>query len=198
MLADVDICNMALAHVLVAETIEGLDDLTPAGKACNRFFPICRDILLQRYPWSFALVESTFALVGTSLFANWAYTYALPTDCLDIHGVVVDGYPYPTAGQSQPFEIAVYSGQRVLNTNLETPSIRYTSRTEDTALYPPDVCEALAALIASRICALLGKIEMQPTLMQLAENLMLAAAARDLNQGCRGPEPDSDLLLSRL
>ena len=198
MLADIDICNMALAYVLTSETLTSLDDQTPAGMACNRFYPICRDHLLQHFPWSFATVETALTLLDTNVVTNWAYTYALPTDCLDVQRLVYEGVPYPTGHEDIAFSLGNYNGQHVLHTNLPYAVLRYTARVEDTTLYPPDVCDALAALVASRICALLGKIDSQASLMQLAENLMAMAFTRNANQGSTGGEPDGPLVLSRL
>lgn len=198
MLADIDICNMALTYVLTSETLTSLDDPTPAGAACSRFYPICRDFLLQHYPWSFATTTAVLALIGQNVTPNWAYTYALPSDFLDAQGLVLEGCTYPDGSQALAYTLGLYNGQHVLITNQPNAVLRYTARVTDTTLYPPDVADALSALLASRICAQLGKLDLQPQLMQLAENLMATAATRNLNQGQMPGEPDGSLILSRL
>jgi hypothetical protein len=198
MAADVDICNMALGYVLSQDTIVGLDDTTPAGVACNRFYEICRNMMLQRYPWSFAQKTLVLSLKGSELIPNWYYCYALPSDCLDVQCILSIGARYPTGDMSVPFELGWYDGQRVLFTDETEATLRYTGIIDDSTLFPPDVVEGLAVMIASRICVPLGKMDMQGELMLLAEKLLAMAAARDMSQLQRGPEPDGPLVLSRL
>jgi hypothetical protein len=198
MAMDVDICNMALGYVLSSETLVGLDDETPVGHACNRYYELCRDLLVQRYPWSFAQSTLVMSLIGTTLVPNWNYTYELPVDCLDVQCLLTIGDEYPTGDNAVPFTLGNYGGRKVLHTNEAEATIRYTAVVEDSTLFPADVADALSVLLASRICVPLGKMEMQGQLLQLAEALMAHAATRDMSQVQRGPEPSGPLVLSRL
>lgn len=49
-----EICNIALADILGAGTIGSLADLTPQGRACNRWFELSRDLVLKDFDWNFA------------------------------------------------------------------------------------------------------------------------------------------------
>ena len=83
MASEVEICNLALAHLGDDATIASIDP--PEGSAqaehCARFYAIARDSLLQMHNWNFA--SKRVALAGVNMpYTMWAYAYACPGDMM--------------------------------------------------------------------------------------------------------------------
>ena len=83
MASEVEICNLALAHLGDEATVASIDP--PEGSAqaehCARFYPIARDGLLQMHPWNFASRRVSLASV-TMPYTMWKYAYACPGDMM--------------------------------------------------------------------------------------------------------------------
>src|SRR3990172_4324042 len=85
----VDICNLAVGHLGGDATISSIEppDGSIAADHCQRFYPICRDAMLESHNWRFAMRRQSLALLSTTeLPAEWAYAYAYPT-CLKVVAV---------------------------------------------------------------------------------------------------------------
>lgn len=172
MASEVEICNLALAHLGDSATVASLDP--PEGSAqaehCQRFYPIARDAVLEMHDWNFATRRAELAAV-TFGFEQWAYAYALPSDCLRALAVLspsaADDYSYPVpsvftqdqvpnAGQGiytpQQFTVEINdSGDQILLTNVEDAILRYTAMVEDTTKFSPLFTITLSWHLASML-----------------------------------------------
>lgn len=92
MASDVDICNLALAHLGDEATVSSIDP--PEGSAqaehCARFYPMARDTVLEAHDWNFATTRGVLALVG-SAWPSWAFCYELPSACVRAISVLPPG-----------------------------------------------------------------------------------------------------------
>jgi len=151
MTSEVDICNLALAHLGDSATVVSIDP--PEGSAqaehCATFYPISRDQILATHAWSFATKRVTLASVSeNSTVYNFAY--AIPNDYIKALTVLFPDSFDDT--QSQPFTIETdSSGLRRLYTNVEGAVLRYIWRQTDTTRYTPGFVVALARLLASNL-----------------------------------------------
>lgn len=171
MSSEVDIVNLALAHLGDDATVSSIDP--PEGSAqaeqCARFYPLARDVLLQMHPWNFA-TKRTIGAMLTSETDSWAYAYVKPAGCLQMLAVlppdasddyVVPGmtmnygtmvntpFPYALQFQTQPYQMEVLStGAEVIYTDQEEAHLRYVARVTDAAKFPPLFVNALARLLA--------------------------------------------------
>ena len=63
MASEVEICNLALAHLGDEATVASIDP--PEGSAqaehCQRFYPVSRNSLLEMHDWAFATKRATLA-----------------------------------------------------------------------------------------------------------------------------------------
>lgn len=156
---EVDICNIALAHVGDAATVSSINPPEGSVQAdqCAIFYPIARDMILELHTWGFAKRKAVLAQL-TNDSDQWAYAYALPSDFHYAVSVLsssstgdYNAYyyspepcdPYATscadlsivsAGTSpQPYTIELNSsGARVLYTNQEGALLRYQAKVTDT------------------------------------------------------------------
>lgn len=85
----IDLCNTALAHLGDEADIQSI--VPPDGSAqsvhCARFYPICRDSLLEMHDWNFASRRSVLAEYAppdgsTQLVNQWLHAYETPAQMI--------------------------------------------------------------------------------------------------------------------
>ena len=153
----VDIVNLAYALIGHEANVVSISppDTTAEASHAARFFPMCRDEVLEAHAWSFATRRTQLANI-TNEFTHWGLAYAYPTLCLRPLAVFLPGELDDTRGQ--PFEIAGdSSGNVVVLTNATDAVMKYIHAVSDTAKYPPAFITALAWLLASRLAGPVAK-----------------------------------------
>lgn len=161
MASEVDIANLALAHLGDSATVASLDP--PEGSAqaehCARFYPVARDALLELHTWGFSTRRVQLALLSSG-WPEWDYAYALPSGTLNVIAVLPPdatddystGVPSSAGGRyvPQPFscEIDEY-GRQVIYTDQPNAVLRYTSVVTDTTAFSPLFVTTLSHLLAS-------------------------------------------------
>jgi hypothetical protein len=174
MASEVDICNLALAHLGDNATVTSLDP--PEGSAqaehCARFYPMARDSLLEMHPWGFATLRVSLALLGSG-WPEWNYSYAQPSDALNIIAILppdaTDDYsmgasnvPAAAGGSYVPqaFSCEVDgSGNDVILSDQVDAVLRYTGIVTDTTKFSPLFTMALSWHLASMLAGPLLKGE---------------------------------------
>lgn len=163
MATEVDICNLALAHLGNAATVASINP--PEGSAeadhCARFYPLARDTLLEMHAWGFALKRVALAQV-TNTASEWLYAYSTPNDAVNLLDVLPPSatddinaqVPFPsdsyglsaiqvfnpvTIGYTpQPYSSEIdANGNQIILTNQEQAVLRYTALITDTSLFSP-------------------------------------------------------------
>jgi hypothetical protein len=150
--SDVDICNLALAHLGDDATVATIDP--PEGSAqathCARFYPISRATLQDMNNWGFCTTRQALALLTATPVSGWTYAYAPPSDAVNILALFVAGSADDYS--PQPFDIEqLPDGTSVIYTNTPNAVCRYTRHIVDTTKFPPLFIEALAWLLASQL-----------------------------------------------
>lgn len=193
MASEVDICNLALAHLGDDATVASLDP--PEGSAqadhCARFYPMARDTMLDAHKWNFSTRRASLALLTEAAPSAWQYAYALPADALDLIAVQAPGASDDVglAGSPTPQNFISElgpSGALVIYTNQVNAVLRYTARVTDTSRFPPLCTQALTMLLASMLA---GPVLKGETGMKAAaywegryDKKLLEAKAADANQ----------------
>lgn len=204
MASEVDICNLALAHLGDEATVASLSP--PEGSAqadhCARFYPIARDALLQMHPWGFASQEINLA-VTTATRNRWAYCYAQPNDMLAARAIVpiFDAQALPAGCIPHSFEAVAAAispapqpfvceadadGTLLICTNQPTAILRYTARVTDTTKFSPLFITTLSWYLASMLAGPLlkgdaGRAEAERCLTVMQQSLDKATES-DANQ----------------
>ena len=180
MASEVDICNLALAHLGDSATVASISP--PEGSAqaehCARFYPIARDSILEMHTWNFSTKRILLAQV-TNDWVMWKYAYGLPNNCINPISVIpseaYDDYatrfvptdtpqfahnysPVIAAGRyvPQPFTIETRDDNtHVLYTNLENAVLRYQASVDDTtefsSLFVMTLSWHLASMLAGPV-----------------------------------------------
>lgn len=172
MASEVDICNLALAHLGDEATVASLRP--PEGSAqaehCARFYPIARDSLLEMHPWNFAAKRSLLASIPNTI-TQWKYAYAVPVDLMVTTSVIPpeaeDDYSTPFYDNNNPYQnnfvhAGTYapqpyametdaSGNLVILTNQENAMVRYQAKITDTTKFSPLFIQTLSWHLASHL-----------------------------------------------
>ena len=165
MSSEIDLCNLALAHLGEDATVSAIDP--PEGSAqaehCARFYPMARRAVLQMHTWSCNTQRESLALLSDTPPAGWGYAYAVPSLCLKPVAVYtpeqVDNFDL-LAGDvvsqdvgdfnTQDFIVERLStGAKVIYTNVEDATLMYLIDVVDTTKFDPLLELAIARLLAS-------------------------------------------------
>lgn len=201
----VKICNMALSHVGSGATISSInppDGSVEAGH-CSTFYDQARVELLEPGAWPFSLKRAELAQV-TNTSTQWAFAYALPSDCLRALRVL-----RPTIGltvfnqgdadintddkASASFDIE----GAVLFSNNEDAVLVYVRDVTDSGRFTASFTSALSYLLASYLAGPIIKgsdgMRIGDGMRQRAMSLAEAAATASANASSETNErmPDS-------
>lgn len=173
MASNVDICNLALAHLGDDATVSSISP--PEGSAqaehCARFYPIARDVALEAHPWNFATKRTLLAEVTDAAPDSWQYAYSLPADCLGASSVLniwEDGSAQDDEGRDFIVE-TLENGNVVIYTDAELATCRYIARVTDTTKYSPLFIDTLSWLLASYLA---GPVVKGETGMQVSQGML--------------------------
>ena len=182
MASEVDIANLALAHLGDTATVSSLNP--PEGSAqaehCARFYPIVRNSLLERYQWGFATKRILLAqLPLDAANTEWQYSYAAPSDLLNVISILASdasddnnasssvstAYDWANFRDSsrlgyapQQFACEVNAdGVNVIYTNQANAMLRYTALISDSSKFSPLFVDCLGWLLAAYIAGPLIK-----------------------------------------
>lgn len=159
MASEVEICNLALAHIGDSATVASISPAEPTMQAelCARFYPMARDALLEmpNTDWAFATKRAILPQVASETTA-FDYAYAMPIDCLRIISVLpadamddndIGGLPFP-----KDFTLESNSfGQSIIYTDLSNAAVRYVARVIDTTKFTPTFVMVLSWKLAAML-----------------------------------------------
>lgn len=152
MATEIDICNLALARLGDSATVASIDppEGSPQATHCAQFYPMARDTLIGRHAWSFCTTRAALAELDEEPLTGWQYTYAPPSDAIEIISILP-----PEAGDDfspQAYETeSLTDGTEVIYANIEEAICRYKFQVTDPAKFPPLFVEALSWLLASHL-----------------------------------------------
>lgn len=148
MASEVDICNLALAHLGQSRQITSIapPDGSVEAALCQRFYPIARNIMLEAHYWGFATKRVGLALSGTAP-ALWEYSYAWPNGALDIQQILLEEDNTP-----QEFAVEAVGDDTFIYTNAEDAQAKYTALITDTTKFS-STFEMSASLMLSSFLA---------------------------------------------
>lgn len=164
----VDICNLAVGHLGDDANITSIDppDGSIQAQHCARFYPVARDVVLERHEWRFNTRRKALALSAEDPPIGWAFAYALPSDCVkpirvlsptaapDLFTTSYNGTPVISANtdnlNNQDYIVeAAADGSPILFTNTEDASLVYSIGITDPTKFTPLMTIALSRLLAS-------------------------------------------------
>lgn len=203
MVAEVDICNLALSHLGDVATVTSLSP--PEGSAqaqhCAVFYPIARDSLLEMHDWCFAKVQIEPAARQRG-YRGWRFVYAKPAMAVRVLSVKRKDCSADGSGASVPFACeAQDDGSEVILCNEADVMVCYTALVVDASRYPPLFVLALSWHLAGMLAGPILKGDVGAAQAQrcvaMAQAYLEKAAASDANQSRMSPEPVVSWMMER-
>lgn len=217
MASEVEICNLALAHLGDTATVASINP--PEGSAqsehCARFYPVARDSLLEMHNWGFSMHRQALAQL-TNPWPQYDYAYAMPGNIINIIEILppdaqddystrfaptdVPGYyqnvsPVIAAGRyvPQPYDIETNEdGIQIILTDQENAVCRFTTKVLDPSRFSPLFVMALSWHLASMLAGPVIKGDQGAAEAKRCQQMMAAylaqAKASDANQRNIKPE----------
>jgi hypothetical protein len=209
--SDVDICNLALAHigdVADVQSISPPDGSVQAG-FCATFYPIAVSTLLEQASWDFATRRVGLAALATNPSTTWRQAYAVPGEMLSAIAVLppyahddytehighrswfhpMPDYPNPANNiyTPQPFSIeSDDDGNRIILTNVWDAVLRYTVNADNpnafSALFVMALSYQLASMLAGPIIKGDVGASTSAAMLQKAQSFTSQAKTSDANQ----------------
>ncbi len=164
MASKLSIWNLALSHIGDGDDIDDVDEGSVEAEQCRKFYPVARDMILERHAWDFAIDTTLLAQLAEDAVGIWAYRYALPPDYIRALHVSPDlnllSATWLTDGQylrqlndfQKLFEIEAADDNKPSILTNESPAyLRYIYRNENVGVYTPGFVMALSYLLASML-----------------------------------------------
>lgn len=224
MASEVDIANLALAHLGDTATVASISPPDGSAQAshCARFYPIARDALLEMHTWGFATTRIALAYAPTNPSSTWKYAYAAPSEVINYLSILapraaddysvgvqmagVGPYSAPIVGMGvyTPQDYAVETdgnGNDIILTNVQDAVLRYTTVVTDTTKFSPLFTLVLSHHLASMLAGPLIKGEVGRAVaeeqLKIAGALQAQAEGSDANQRHVRPAPGASWMVNR-
>jgi len=150
-----DVANMAIT-LLGGRRISNITEDGKTPETMNFLFPLRRDVLLQTYPWRFAMKRTTLPADATA--PEWGYTkrYLLPSDCLQFRVLGDESADVETIGVQYRGSSTGHAGDAVcevvgsyIHTDISAPlKVEYIRNVPNAGDFPDAFAHALAADMA--------------------------------------------------
>lgn len=188
----VAICNLALSNIGKG-TISDISEGSAEARQCRLHYDVCRNSLLQQFPWMFARKVQSLAALENDWPERWSYRYQRPSDCLTIIRLVP---ALDRADDTEPAPHGLRAGS--VYADHSPAFLEFTREEADPIKYPPLFVDALAWALAARIAIPLTKDQsMRKDAYQLAISAQSAAAAADANSEPDRPSFHASWMVSR-
>lgn len=177
LLSVTEIANLALDHLDEAP-LQSIDDGGTVARWFRRnFWPVAW-ALMRRHPWNFALARASLPAAAVPPPFGWGRAFPLPGDCLRVLPLTSDG---EEAGRALPFKL---EGRDILTDPPAPLMLRYVRRIDDTGLFDPLFCEALALTLAHKAAHFVtGKQSYAQALAEAARAVIAEAQVVDALEG---------------
>lgn len=153
---------MALSHIGDGDDIDQEDEQSVEAEQCRKFYPIARDMLLERHNWDFAIRTVELSELAEDASGPWTYRYSVPSDYIKAITIAPDldlltatwlteeQYLRQITNHAKQFEIeADENGAVSILTNEYQAFLKYVYRNESVATYSAGFVMALSYLLAS-------------------------------------------------
>jgi hypothetical protein len=187
---DLDVCNLAISRI-GGETIDILDETSPAGAYCVAQYPQARDWCLGKYRWSFASAIGLLTQLGALPPGCPApFAYALPSDLI---GAVHSYRTAPDPRQGTRIRAMLVSNaggdpQAYVAAHQSPAWAEYTQRVTE-ALWPVWFVEFVKTVFASGMASAVGQnTQLASQLFQIAFGTPAELGEGGLYAQCRNED----------
>lgn len=191
MTSETDIANLALSR-LGNGPITSLDENSMAAETARFHYARTRDAVLEAHPWNFAIRRANLALDEDTPAFEYAYSFALPEDCLKV---------VRTDAEANGYTDTSYRIEgRSLLCDDDTVMIEYVRKETNPDVFSALFIDLLAQRLAAEMCVRLTQnASLQKGLWDVYQTKLGEARTSDAQQGTPREAVDSNgWILARL
>lgn len=161
-MSDVQIANMALSNIGVAQQIANLTtEQSVESNTCALYMQQALEGTLEDFSWPFATAYQAMGKVvdnsAVTTPFDWLYAYRYPSDCLHARRLVT--YLGRRDPNPPPFRIGADSQGRLVWTNDTNGILEYTFRIKDYNQLTPLFAEAMSWKLGGFIAPALSRVK---------------------------------------
>ena len=201
--SEVEICNLALANIGDKASVTSISPSDGSHQAdlCARYYPLARDMCLERHRWDFTIRQVSPVALTASGRTDWEYAYKLPSDFAGVISVIAkdstDDQMLESTKTPQPYAIEMNSDyDRVLYCKFEDAVLRYQAKVTDSSKFSQMFKQAVSWQLASMLAGALIKgdegMGAVRNASQMAEFYMQKATAFDSRTTREKPVVDAN------
>ena len=161
---EVDICNLALSYIGDKAKVTSISPSDGSHQAdlCARYYPLARDMLLERHRWDFTIRQVSLTALSASGRTEWDYAYRLPGNFAGVISVIpkdsTDDQTTEGSIAPKPFAIEANSDlDRILYCDISDAVLRYQARVTDSTKFSQMFVHAVSWQLASMLAGTLIK-----------------------------------------
>ena len=161
---EVDICNLALSYIGDKATVTSINPSDGSHQAdlCARYYPLARDMLLERHRWDFTIRQVSLTALSASGRTEWDYAYRLPSNFAGVIAVIpkdsTDDQTTEGSIAPKPFAIEANSDlDRILYCDISDAVLRYQAKITDSTKFSQMFVHAVSWQLASMLAGTLIK-----------------------------------------
>lgn len=192
---EVFVCNLALGHIGIGQTIADLAASSHIARACSAVFDHAREEVLERFPWPMISRRVTLNLIEEDPNTEWARSYEYPNGCIAVRRLVTGSLPQ---AEGAPFEVAQTAADgRVIYTDQESAIAEVSYWFDNPGEWPSYLAKAISWNLATYICGPLGKGGQRPECVAGFESAITNAAGLAAREKQNHPRPPSSYTACR-
>ena len=175
MASKVDLINGALRKIAGSPVVSPNEE-TPEAYHAGAAFDAVRDTVLSDYPFAFAMKLGRLAQVAEAPAFGFAKAFQLPVDLLYLLDVRGSG-----SMTEKPVAHSIVGNE--VHTDEAECCVRYITRHDNTAFWPPHFCRAFETLLAAELAPIFGAGTTAGAKLREEYSMLLEeAAAQDARQ----------------
>lgn len=201
MASKVDIFNLALSNIAAKVQVQSLTEESNERIYCSANFDAALEVVLEDHDWGFAsayddLVQLKESSDDVPPPKPWIYEDTYPSEAVVVREIVRD-----TDNEKEvPFDVALNDAGtgKVIHTDKQNATARYTKRITNTTLLSPRAVEAVGWKLATMIVIPLnGNLKLKQNAEQSYLNSIAEAKRSNFNEGVNREAPDPTLIQAR-
>jgi hypothetical protein len=191
-LSQIKICNLALSHIGVKQTITDITDENEEAEMCDLHWDSALEDALGEFDWTFARRRVDLVAETGDAPSPWGYQFQYPDNCV-IPLRIDDGRTIRQDDEEIPFSTETTDAEdRLLYCNEEAPTLIYTRLETNPALFTSWFGTYLSWVLAARICGpLTGDEKLEDRTEARAEREMTKAVRKDARSEKEPPQLDA-------
>jgi len=191
--SEVAISNRALQK-LGASRIESFDQDHPNARSASTAYEPCRDRLLRKYAWNFAVKRASVAADATETTWGGLNRFQKPNDFMRL----LRNKEIGSSNQDVRHDWQI-EGNYIITADGAPLQFRYVAKIEDTSQFDPLFDELLATVMAYEMCEeVTGSKSQRDDLWDDMKDILLEARQANAYENDADIPPEDDWLLARL